>query len=48
MLKQQDTRDRLGTHGLVPVGGTSEDLANYIKSEIAKFTAIAKTAGIKL
>lgn len=48
MLRQQDTRERLGTHGLVPVGGTSEDLADYIKSEIARWTKVVKTAGISI
>ena len=47
-LQQQDTRDRIGSHGLVPVGGTPEELANYLKAEIARWTKVVKTVGIKV
>lgn len=48
MLQQADMRERLAGHGLVPVGGTPEDLGNYVKSEIARWTKVVKTAGISL
>ena len=38
----------LGDLGVDIIGGTSEDFAAYIKSEIPKWTAIIKTSGAKL
>jgi tripartite-type tricarboxylate transporter receptor subunit TctC len=48
ILQQSDVRERLNSYGLVPVGGTPEDLGNHLKSEIARWTKVIKTAGIKL
>jgi len=48
MLKQADTRERLASHGLVPAGGTPEDLGDYLRSEIARWTKVVKTAGISI
>ncbi len=48
LLQQADTRERINSHGLVPVGGTPEDLSNYLKSEIARWTKVVKTVGIKV
>jgi tripartite-type tricarboxylate transporter receptor subunit TctC len=47
-LQQPDARERINSHGLVPVGGTPEDLSNYLKSEIARWTKVVKTVGIKV
>jgi len=47
-LKQNDTRDRLANHGLVPAGGSPEDLGEYLRSEIARWTKVVKAAGISL
>jgi tripartite-type tricarboxylate transporter receptor subunit TctC len=48
MLKQPDMRERLASHGLVPAAGTPEDLGEYLKAEIARWTKVVKTAGISL
>ena len=48
LLQAADTRERLNSHGLVPVGGTPEDLGNYLKSEIERWTKVVKTVGIKV
>ena len=48
LLQQAYVRDRLNSYGLVPVGGTPEDLGNHLKSEIARWTKVVKAAGIKL
>jgi tripartite-type tricarboxylate transporter receptor subunit TctC len=46
-LKAQDVIQRLGALGYEPLGGTPEQFAATIKSDIAKFAKIVKTAGIK-
>jgi len=48
LLQQTDVRDRLNSYGLVPVGGTPADLGDYLKSEIARWTKVVKTVGIKV
>ena len=48
LLQQQDVRDRLSSHGLVPVGGTPAELAEYLRSEIVRWTRVVKVAGIKI
>jgi tripartite-type tricarboxylate transporter receptor subunit TctC len=46
-LARQDVQQTLGAQGLEVAPGTPEQFAAHIKSEIAKFTKVAKTAGIK-
>ena len=48
LLQQTDTRERLATHGLVPVGGTPAELTEYLTSEIARWTRVVKVTGIKV
>ncbi len=48
LLQQPDTRERLSTHGLVPVGGTPAELTEYLTSEIARWTKVVKVTGIKV
>jgi tripartite-type tricarboxylate transporter receptor subunit TctC len=48
MLKQADTRERLASHGLIPAPGSPEDLGEYLRSEIARWTKVVKTAGISI
>jgi tripartite-type tricarboxylate transporter receptor subunit TctC len=48
LLQSPETRDRISSHGLTPVGGTPEDLRNYLTSEIARWTKVVKTVGIKV
>ena len=43
-----DYRERITTQGLDPVGGTPEQFAAIIKSDMAKFARIIKAANIKL
>jgi tripartite-type tricarboxylate transporter receptor subunit TctC len=47
VLARTDVRDTLGAQGLEVTSGTPEQFAAHIKSEIAKFTKIGKSAGIK-
>ncbi len=48
LLQLPDTRERLSTHGLVPVGGTPAELTEYLTSEIARWTKVVKVTGIKV
>jgi tripartite-type tricarboxylate transporter receptor subunit TctC len=48
MLKQPDTRERLASYGLIPAPGTPEDLGEYLKAEIARWSKVVKAAGISL
>ena len=47
VLARADVQSTLGAQGLELVPGSPEQFAAHIKSEIAKFTRIAKAAGIK-
>lgn len=46
-LKSADMLQRLGTLGYEPLGGTPEQFAATIKTDIAKYAKIVKSAGIK-
>jgi tripartite-type tricarboxylate transporter receptor subunit TctC len=46
-LKSQDVVQRLGALGYEPLGGTAEQFAATIKTDIAKYAKIVKSAGIK-
>jgi tripartite-type tricarboxylate transporter receptor subunit TctC len=48
MVQQPETQERFRSAGLVPVGGTSAALGEYLKSEIARWTKVVKDAGIKI
>jgi len=47
VLAREDVRSTLGAQGLDVRSSSPEQFAAYIKSEIARFTKIAKAAGIK-
>jgi tripartite-type tricarboxylate transporter receptor subunit TctC len=47
IAKLPDTRERLLALAAEPVGSTSEELAQIVTSELAKWTVIAKSANIK-
>jgi tripartite-type tricarboxylate transporter receptor subunit TctC len=47
ILKQPDVQDRLNQIGLVPAGGTGEELRAMIARDIPMWTAVAKAANIK-
>jgi tripartite-type tricarboxylate transporter receptor subunit TctC len=46
-LKTPDTRKRVLELGADPVGSSPEQLAAYMKTEIAKWAKVVKSAGIK-
>ena len=46
-LQLADVRERLAGLGIDPVGNTPEQLAAIVKSDIDKWTAVAKSAGVK-
>jgi tripartite-type tricarboxylate transporter receptor subunit TctC len=48
MLQQPDTRARLAAYGLVPAPGTPEDLGEYLRAEIGRWTQVVSAAGIVL
>ncbi|HTD90807.1 MAG TPA: tripartite tricarboxylate transporter substrate binding protein [Burkholderiales bacterium] len=45
-LREPDARERLYTIGAEPMGGTPEEFDKYIRSEMAKWSKVIKTAGI--
>jgi len=46
-LRLPDTRDTLLADGAEPVGGTPDEFAELIKTEIVKWTRVVKSAGIQ-
>jgi tripartite-type tricarboxylate transporter receptor subunit TctC len=46
-LKEPDVRDVLEKQGLVPEGGTPEELSERVKKDLARWTRVVKAAGIK-
>ena len=46
VLGQSDMQSRLQAEGSVPVTGTSEQLAAFIKSEHARWGGVVKATGI--
>lgn len=46
-VRLPDLQDRLQLLGVMPVGGTSEELAATMKSQIIEYTHVARTANIK-
>ncbi|MBX9840414.1 MAG: tripartite tricarboxylate transporter substrate binding protein [Xanthobacteraceae bacterium] len=46
-LRTQDVRERLAQDGAEPIGGGSEDFAVLIKSDLEKWSRIAKAANIQ-
>jgi tripartite-type tricarboxylate transporter receptor subunit TctC len=47
VLKTAETRDKLSGHGLIPGGGSPEDLGRFLAEEIARWSKLVKEAGIK-
>ena len=47
VMAMPDVRERLQGGGLDPVGGTPEEFGRFIRSEIAKWSKIAKDVGAK-
>lgn len=46
-LKSSDVQQRLNTQGFLPAGGSSEDFANKIKTEIPQFATVLKMEDTK-
>lgn len=47
ILQQPDVRRQLADQGYDPAGNTPEQFAEYIRTEIAKWTKVIKAAGLK-
>ena len=47
VVQTPEVKERFAGMGLRPVGGSSEDLARRVESDIEKWTAVAKAANIK-
>lgn len=47
VLKAPENRDRLSAHGLIPGGGSPEDLGRFLSEEIARWHKLIQEAGIK-
>jgi tripartite-type tricarboxylate transporter receptor subunit TctC len=48
LLREPDTARRLGELGIEPVGNSPEEFGAFIKSEIARWTRVAKAANVKM
>lgn len=48
ILQMSDVRSKFAAGGLIPGGGTSDELAKFLRAEIRKWRALIKDAGIKL
>jgi tripartite-type tricarboxylate transporter receptor subunit TctC len=46
-VQTAEVKERFGQMGLDPVGGTSEELARRVRTDIEKWSAVAKAANIK-
>lgn len=47
IVHMAEVKDRLSSDGAVPVGASPEQFAAFLRSEVAKWTKVAKTAGIR-
>ena len=47
-MQGADIKQRLGDEGVVPVGGTREQLAAHVKREIAKWANVIKLSGARV
>ena len=47
ILKMPDVQERVAGVGAIPVGGTPEQFAAYLKSELAKFERVVKAGKLK-
>ena len=47
MVRLPEIRDRFATMMVDPVGNTSEELGRIVASDIARWTAVARSANIK-
>jgi tripartite-type tricarboxylate transporter receptor subunit TctC len=47
-LGSPDAKERLSSLGAIPIGGTPAELTALVKSELARWSAIVKTANVKV
>ncbi len=47
LLKQSEIRDLLAKQGMAPAGGTPERFGDLVKKELARWSRVVATAGIK-
>lgn len=47
-MQNPEVRERFSSQGLVPLGGTPEELTEYLRTSVARWTKVVKDAGIKL
>lgn len=48
ILEEQDVKERLATLGAQPVGGTPEELGQFIATETTKWEKVVKSSGAKI
>jgi tripartite-type tricarboxylate transporter receptor subunit TctC len=48
IMNSADVKQRLGDEGVVPVGGTREQLAAHVKSEITKWANVIRLSGARV
>jgi tripartite-type tricarboxylate transporter receptor subunit TctC len=47
ILQRPDSKDKLATIGIEPVGSTARELATVIKEEVARMGKVIREAGIE-
>ncbi len=48
MVKLPEVQERFRSQGLVPLGGTSAELTEYLRTSVERWSKVVKDAGIKL
>jgi tripartite-type tricarboxylate transporter receptor subunit TctC len=48
LLKNPEFREGMLARGAVPMGGSSEEFAAFMRQEVGKYAALVKESGIKL
>lgn len=48
IVRSADLKERFATLGIEPVTGAPEEFANYIRAQVAKWSDVAKSAGVEL
>jgi tripartite-type tricarboxylate transporter receptor subunit TctC len=48
LLQTQEVRERLGSLGMTPAGGTPTEVSAFVKREIARWAKVSNEAGVKL
>jgi tripartite-type tricarboxylate transporter receptor subunit TctC len=46
-INQSDIKDRFNQIGIIPVGNTPEQAAQFLSDEVAKWAKVITTAGVK-